>query len=224
MVITRKNKHNTTRKWFDYKVYDLKSACEWLESVAGIPGLTVNYVRVDDLMNRQDEGNTSTTLSGNEIGNVYQRALNAEVDVLSLNGNYKGIPVVIGANCRDQYLYLTTRNAFEKTHTIEIDELCQILKIGKEITKEQFYECVKTEGLNKYNIKISHQISNAANVIGCANADGWLVYETDERGQCCMIAECSSEVEGLETLLNELRYRKKKEDLVEKLKQSKLTN
>ena len=47
---------------------------------------------------------------------------------------------------------------------------------------KEFYNIVKTEGLNKFNIGDSFEIAKVANVLGCINDNGWVVYETDERG------------------------------------------
>ena len=77
---------------------------------------------------------------------------------------------------------------------------------------KEFYNIVKTEGLNKFNIGDSFEIAKVANVLGCINDNGWVVYETDERGAYHVISKHSSEEEGLEVLLNELRNKKRKED------------
>ena len=57
-----------------------------------------------------------------------------------------------------------------------------------------------------------------ANVVGCINNNGWIVYETDERGAYHVISKHSSEEEGLEALLLELRNKKKKEAIMKKLR------
>ena len=77
---------------------------------------------------------------------------------------------------------------------------------------KEFYNIVKTEGLNKFNIGDSFEIAKVANVLGCINDNGWVVYETDERGAYHVISKHSSEEEGLEVLLNELRNKKRKEE------------
>lgn len=45
------------------------------------------------------------------------------------------------------------------------------------MNRKEFYNIVKTEGLNKYNIGDSFEIPKAANVVGCINNNGWVVYE-----------------------------------------------
>lgn len=86
------------------------------------------------------------------------------------------------------------------------------------MNRKEFYNIVKTEGLNKYNIGDSFEIPKAANVIGCINNNGWIVYETDERGIYHVISQHLSEEEGLEALLLELRNKKKKESIIKKLR------
>lgn len=48
--------------------------------------------------------------------------------------------------------------------------------------------------------------------------EAWIVYETDERGAYHVISKHSSEEEGLEALLLELRNKKKKEAIMKKLR------
>lgn len=89
------------------------------------------------------------------------------------------------------------------------------------MNRKEFYNIVKTEGLNKYNIGDSFEIPKVANVVGCINNNGWVVYETDERGTyhvISLISQHSSEEEGLEALLLELRNKKKKETIMKKLR------
>lgn len=83
--------------------------------------------------------------------------------------------------------------------------------------RKEFYRTVKTEGLDKYNIGDSIEIPKTANVIGCINNNGWIVYETDEKGAHHIISRCSSEGEGLEFLLGELRNKKRKDEILKKL-------
>lgn len=85
------------------------------------------------------------------------------------------------------------------------------------MNRKEFYNIVKTEGLNKYNIGDSFEIPKATNVVGCINNNGWVVYETDERGAYHVISKHSSEEEGLEALLLELRNKNKKEAIMKKL-------
>ncbi len=81
------------------------------------------------------------------------------------------------------------------------------------MNRKDFYETVKIEGLNKYNIGDSATIPKAANVLGCANDKGWVVYEADERGAYHVISRHNSEEEALGNLLIELRNKKRKPKL-----------
>lgn len=42
------------------------------------------------------------------------------------------------------------------------------------MNRKEFYNIVKTEGLNKYNIGDSFEIPKVANVVGCINNNGWI--------------------------------------------------
>ena len=89
---------------------------------------------------------------------------------------------------------------------------------SESMNRKEFYNIVKTEELNKFNIGDSFGIAKVANVLGCINDNEWVVYETDERGAYHVISKHSSEEEGLEVLLNELRNKKRKEEIMEKLR------
>ena len=89
---------------------------------------------------------------------------------------------------------------------------------AENMNRKEFYNIVKTEGLNKFNIGDSFGIAKVANVLGCINDNGWVVYETDERGAYHVISKHSSEEEALEVLLNELRNKKRKEEVIKKLR------
>lgn len=85
------------------------------------------------------------------------------------------------------------------------------------MNRKEFYDLVKNEGLNKFNIADSFEVTKAANALGCINKNGWIVYETDERGSFHVIAKLSSEEECFDIMLNELRNKKKVEDIFKKL-------
>ena len=50
------------------------------------------------------------------------------------------------------------------------------------MNKKEFYDAVKAEGLEKYNIGESQVAVKFADVVGYYNNDGWIVYRTNERG------------------------------------------
>lgn len=84
---------------------------------------------------------------------------------------------------------------------------------------KEFYRIVKEEGLDKYNISDSKESRGMANVIGIAeDSNGLVVFETDERAQYRVISRHSSEGECLEALLNELRDKKRVEEIMKKLR------
>lgn len=49
------------------------------------------------------------------------------------------------------------------------------------MNKKEFYEVVRSEGLDKYNIGDSQEATKFANVIGYINDGDWVVYEINER-------------------------------------------
>lgn len=86
------------------------------------------------------------------------------------------------------------------------------------MNRSEFYSIVKAEGLNKYNIGDSQEMSMVANVIGCVNKNGWVVYETNEKGCFHIISNHLTEEECLEALLVELRNKKRKEEIMKKIR------
>ena len=45
------------------------------------------------------------------------------------------------------------------------------------MNRKEFYNIVKAEGLSKFNIGDSFEIPKVANVVGCINDNGWVVYK-----------------------------------------------
>ncbi len=85
------------------------------------------------------------------------------------------------------------------------------------MNKKEFYEVVRSEGLDKYNIGDFQEATKFANVIGYINDGDWGVYETNERGAYYVIEKYASEEAAIEGLLFELRNKKRKDDVFEKL-------
>lgn len=81
-----------------------------------------------------------------------------------------------------------------------------------------FYRTVKEEGLDKYNIGDSKESCRATNVVGIIEDNGWIIFETDERASFHMISKHESQEEAYSDLLSELRNRKRKEDIMKKLR------
>ena len=78
------------------------------------------------------------------------------------------------------------------------------------MNKKEFYDAVKAEGLEKYNIGESKVAVKFADVVGYYNNDGWIVYRTNERGALQVIDKYDSEEDALDALLVELREKKER--------------
>lgn len=84
---------------------------------------------------------------------------------------------------------------------------------------QDFYKTVKEEELDKLNIGDSEESHKAADFIGVAEDDGWIVFETDERASFHILSKHESQEEAYDALLSELRSRKRrKEEIPEKLR------
>ena len=80
--------------------------------------------------------------------------------------------------------------------------------------EKDFYRIIKEEGLDKYNISDSKESRGVANVVGIAEDNGWVVFETDERAMFHVLSKHKSQEEAYDKLLEELRNRKKKEKII----------
>jgi len=87
------------------------------------------------------------------------------------------------------------------------------------MNRTEFYEIVKNENLDRYPIGDSKQVSIAPYVFGCVYVDGnWCVYENDERGESNIIFRYQIEDEGLDSLLSILRKKKRRDELMKKMR------
>ncbi|WP_294240383.1 hypothetical protein [Pseudobutyrivibrio sp.] len=93
------------------------------------------------------------------------------------------------------------------------------MKYGDNIrNSNDFYQIVKEEGLDKYNIGDSKDSCRVANVLGIVEDSSWIVYETDERAAFHILSIHESKEKAYEELLIELRNRKRKEDIMKKIR------
>ncbi|MBP1890368.1 hypothetical protein J2Z53_001963 [Clostridium moniliforme] len=87
------------------------------------------------------------------------------------------------------------------------------------MNRTEFYEIVKKEKLDKYPVGDSKNVAITPYVVGCVCIDGdWCVYENDERGSTNIISKYESEEEGLKELLRILRMKKRKDELMRKIR------
>lgn len=83
---------------------------KWLYAVKDMEGLTVNYIRYTDMMNRQDEGNDSIKLNADvSLSEMIDNYNNRDVHFILINGEYKNAPVGIGVDLRDRTVRLGIR-------------------------------------------------------------------------------------------------------------------
>lgn len=88
------------------------------------------------------------------------------------------------------------------------------MKVKKTMNSKEFYKIVKKEGLDKYNISDSKESRNMANVVGIAEDNGWVVFETDEKATFHVLSKHESQEDAYRALLEKLRNRKRKEDIL----------
>ena len=121
-----RDRHLTVWKYSDHRVHDLKSACDWIAKIADIPNIEVDYISVSNLKNRSDEGDTSTQISGGASSSeIYDKAKEADPDIISLTGEYKGQLIVTGVDLRDKMISIVLKNSSAKL----IDEIQDALGI-----------------------------------------------------------------------------------------------
>ena len=104
------NSFNTVRYYRPENVKSDISALRWLNSVREKKEITVDYIVFRDLLHRSDEGSDSIWLDGSigsfELEEVF---LKHEADLISMNGEFNGKPIVIGYDFRVHNIFLTTR-------------------------------------------------------------------------------------------------------------------
>ena len=126
-VDVNRDRHLTVWRYSDNRVYDLKSACVWISKIVDIPSIETNYISLRDLTNRNDEGNTSTQISGEASSSeIYDKAKEADADIISLTGKYKGKLIVTGVDLRDKMISITLKNSSAKL----IDEIQDALGLA----------------------------------------------------------------------------------------------
>ena len=111
-IDVNRDKHVTVWRYSDNRVYDLKSACDWLAKIIEIPSVEINHISLRELTNRNDEGNTSKQTSGCASSlEIYHIAQEIDADIISLTGKYKEKLIVIGVDVRDRLIYITLKNS-----------------------------------------------------------------------------------------------------------------
>ncbi len=104
-------KHLTMWRYSDENVYDLESSCAWIAKIAKAPYLETEYISLRDLMNRSDEGNASSQISGQtSCSDIYNKVKETDVDIISLTGKYKGDLIVAGVDLRNRIISITLKN------------------------------------------------------------------------------------------------------------------
>ena len=83
---------------------------------------------------------------------------------------------------------------------------------------EEFYRIAKVLGLDKYNISDSEESRGKANVIGIAEDNGWVVFETNEEAVSRVLSRHKSQEEAYNALFKELKDRKRREKIMKKLR------
>lgn len=110
------------------QVYDLKSVREWLKHTMEIPDLTINCIKLRDVIHHE------ITLPDNEISSdFYDRVLKTGADLIWLIGTYKEALVIIKVDVKEYKIFIITKNALEISQAVAICELLDILRIDKNV-------------------------------------------------------------------------------------------
>ena len=111
-VGVNQDRHLTVWQYSDDRVYDLESACVWIAEIVKIPSIETNYISLSDLSNRSDEGDTSAQISGGASSSeIYDKAKEVYVDIISLTGKYKGKLIATGVDLRNKMIFITLKNS-----------------------------------------------------------------------------------------------------------------
>ena len=126
-VGVNQDRHLTVWRYSDNKVHDLESACVWIAGIVNIQSIETDYISLMDVTNRSDEGNTSTQISGGaSLSEIYAKAKEADADIISLTGKYKGKLIATGVDLRNKMIFITLKNS----SAMLIDEIQDVLGLS----------------------------------------------------------------------------------------------
>lgn len=102
--------HPDAQIFFNRSSLEDDSALRWLDSVRDKSGITVNHIVFKDQHRRSEDGGGNVRLKAGAAYPEMEEALRSrEADLISLNCEYEGRPVVIGVDLRIYNVYITIR-------------------------------------------------------------------------------------------------------------------
>lgn len=92
---------------YEMNGFDFKDAVHWVNSLVDKGIIIINVITLRDTMHSYDEGNNTIQL---EYPFNQEQMLNKikkkEVDIISFNGKYKGVPIIVSYNLQNNVLVL----------------------------------------------------------------------------------------------------------------------
>ena len=109
------------------EIVDVKTAVEWIARVMETPFFETKCISLRDLDARNDEGNTSTELTGSisEV-EILTEVKSRYIDKVTLSGTFNGNRVTIGVDLRSKNISVVLKNKSASLIT-EIEEALQLL-------------------------------------------------------------------------------------------------
>ncbi len=96
-----------------YGIDDISNPIEavaWICEARSAKGLALHYISLTDLVNRSDEGSGSVQLEPQTKQAEIKKIISEKsIDIISLNAEYDGKPIVIGVDLRSLLIFLSAR-------------------------------------------------------------------------------------------------------------------
>lgn len=124
LVRERRNTSNLTRYYRSEDLSDATTILRLISDVRAIEKLSISYILLSNLMNREDGDIGSLKLPGEvSYENLANEVMDKSIDAVSMYGEYAGKPIVIGANLNRLEVFITIR----MNNKADIDALQDVL-------------------------------------------------------------------------------------------------
>ena len=108
----KKTIRNTIIEYNTPSISDKRSAISWLYNVLKSQIIKVCAINLSDISRSVDEGNTSTSISEVKSKNeLFDMVKEYNTDIVSINADYDGKPIIIGVNLGNLKPFIVFRNS-----------------------------------------------------------------------------------------------------------------
>ena len=110
IIREKRNHSNITRYYQVQHVSNTEEATRWICLIVGLDEFETNYLYLSDLVNRWDEGSGDLQIDPPISEDaVLQEVVSRNADLISVNGKYKGKPIILGVDLKNYSVFVTLR-------------------------------------------------------------------------------------------------------------------